>query len=135
MLCWVLVEQARHEHMSDEYKKRYIVVIVPRGPILGTEYTRPPMRTPQVVHNRTDRRGKVKRTNTDLPNTYRRSTTESIMHAIGQNILLIYPYFGIDFLQPHRFLNSKDSEAGTSFRLPAGKCISSLLGRYPYRNS
>ena len=40
----------------------------------------------------------VKQTNTDLPNTYRRSTTETIMHLIGQNILLIYPHFGIDFL-------------------------------------
>ena len=31
-------------------------------------------------------------------NTYRRSTTETIMHTIGQNILLNYPHFGIDFL-------------------------------------
>ena len=28
-LCWVLVEQARHEHMSDEYKNRYIIVVLP----------------------------------------------------------------------------------------------------------
>ena len=48
------------------------------------------------------------------------------MHPIGQNILLIYPHFGIDFLQPPRFLNWKDSESGTPFRLPTGKCISSL---------
>ena len=25
MLYWALVEQARHEHMSDEYKDRYII--------------------------------------------------------------------------------------------------------------
>ena len=25
MLYWVLVEQARHEHMSDEYKDWYII--------------------------------------------------------------------------------------------------------------
>ena len=25
MLCWVLDEQPRHEHMSDEYKDRYII--------------------------------------------------------------------------------------------------------------
>ena len=41
----------------------------------------------------------VQRTNTYLPNTYRRSSTATI-----------YPHFGIDFLQPPRFLNSKDSE-------------------------
>ena len=37
----------------------------------------------------------VKLTNTDLPNTYRSSTTETIMHPIDQNILLVYPHFGI----------------------------------------
>ena len=26
MLYWAFVEQARHEHMPDEYKKRYIIV-------------------------------------------------------------------------------------------------------------
>ena len=41
----------------------------------------------------------VKQINTDPPNTYRRSATETIIHPIGQNILLIYPLFGIDFLQ------------------------------------
>ena len=25
VLCWALAEQARHEHMSDEYKNRYLV--------------------------------------------------------------------------------------------------------------
>ena len=30
MLCWGVVEQARHEHMSDEYKKQYIID-VPRS--------------------------------------------------------------------------------------------------------
>ena len=28
-----VVEQARHEHMSDEYKKQYIIVDVPRSPL------------------------------------------------------------------------------------------------------
>ena len=79
---------------------------------------------------------------------YRRSTTETIMYPIGQNILLIYPYFGIAFLQPPQFINSEDSETvrlasylvisfplyGTSFRLTTGEIISSLLVRYPYRN-
>ena len=46
----------------------------------------------------TDQGWGVKPTNTDLPNTYRRSTTETIMHPIGQNVLLIHPHFGIDSL-------------------------------------
>ena len=29
VLCWALVEQARHEHMSDEYKNRYVIVVPP----------------------------------------------------------------------------------------------------------
>ena len=29
VLCWVLVEQARHEHMSDKYKTQYIIVVLP----------------------------------------------------------------------------------------------------------
>ena len=28
MLCWALVEQAPHEHMSDEYKDRYIIDVL-----------------------------------------------------------------------------------------------------------
>ena len=59
---------------------------------------------------RTGQRWEVKRTNADLPNTCRRSITETIIDPIGQNILLTYPHFGIDFLQPPRFLNSEDSE-------------------------
>ena len=27
MVCEALVEQARHEHMSDEYKNRYIIIV------------------------------------------------------------------------------------------------------------
>ena len=29
VLCRGLVEQARHEHMSDEYKDRYILIVPP----------------------------------------------------------------------------------------------------------
>ena len=28
MLYWALVEGARHEHMSDEYKDRYIIIVL-----------------------------------------------------------------------------------------------------------
>ena len=75
---------------------------------------------------------------------YRRSTTETIMHPIGQNILLIYPHFGIAFIQPPQFVNSEDSETvkldhflyslRNIIQTPTGKCISSLPGRYPDRN-
>ena len=27
VLCWGFVEQARHEHMSDEYQNRYIIIV------------------------------------------------------------------------------------------------------------
>ena len=39
MLCWVLVEQAGHEHMSDEYK-RPIYCSIAEAHTLGTKYTR-----------------------------------------------------------------------------------------------
>ena len=29
MLCWVLVEQARHEHMPDKYINRSIIIVLP----------------------------------------------------------------------------------------------------------
>ena len=76
---------------------------------------------------------------------YRRSSTETIMYPIGQNIPLVHLHFGIAFFEPHQFLNSETVRLasfliisfplyGTSFRLPTGKCISSLHARYPYRN-
>ena len=76
---------------------------------------------------------------------YRRSSTETIMYPIGQNIPLVHLQFGIAFFEPHQFLNSETVRLasfliisfplyGTSFRLPTGKCISSLHARYSYRN-
>ena len=35
MLCWVLVEQTGHEHMSDEYKRPIYYDSVTEAPILG----------------------------------------------------------------------------------------------------
>ena len=69
----------------------------------------------------------------------------------GQNnLLIIYPHFGIKFFQPPRLLKSENSENITVVRFLSSllniiqtfdgqctynkKCISSLLGRYPYRN-
>ena len=98
MLYWALVEQARHEHMSDEYKDQYLVYYysVVEAPILGLsdKYETTTVGSPtELVKG-----AQVKLTNTDLPNTYRRSTTETIMHPIGQIVLLItYRHFGNDF--------------------------------------
>ena len=50
VLCWVLLEQARHEHMSDEYKNRYIVVVLLKSPswVIQTN-TRPPELVPSEL--------------------------------------------------------------------------------------
>ena len=34
VLCWGLVEQAGHEHKSDEYKKRYTIDVPPSPALL-----------------------------------------------------------------------------------------------------
>ena len=54
MLCWVLVEQAPHEHMSDEYKIPIYQCSTLVIPILGTKYTRDhhigPQRTSELAN-------------------------------------------------------------------------------------
>ena len=40
MLCWDLVEQARHGHMSDEYKNRYIKYSIAEARILVVQTIR-----------------------------------------------------------------------------------------------
>ena len=63
--------------------------------ILGIKYMRHHNGLPTVL----TKRGKVKRINTGLPNTYRRSKLLKLpQHPIGQNSLLIYPHFCIDFV-------------------------------------
>ena len=39
MLYYGLDEQARHEHMSDEYKDRYVTIALLKRPLLGTIQT------------------------------------------------------------------------------------------------
>ena len=67
MLCWGLVEQARHEHMSDGYKNRYILDVPPSPPLVKVRDT-------TVDPSELNKRGKVKRTNTSLYN----ESTETI---------------------------------------------------------
>ena len=40
LLCWALVEQARHEHMSNEYKNRHFIDGPLVIPIMGIPKTR-----------------------------------------------------------------------------------------------
>ena len=84
MLYWVL-EQARHEHMSDEYI--YNKDDIAEAPILGLSGKH----ETTTVGSPTElvKGAQVKLTSTDIPNIYRRSTTKTIMYPIGQNILLI----------------------------------------------
>ena len=86
-----------------------------------------------------------------LPNSYHMMTLRKLSwYLIGQHSLLLYPHFGIDFFQPPRFRNSNNSKNVALDRFLSSllnnvqtsnsqctsnkKNISSLLGRYPYRN-
>ena len=60
VLCWGLVGQARHEHLLDEYKNRYIIDVLPSPPSVKVRDT-------TVVPSELNKRRKVKRMNTDLP--------------------------------------------------------------------
>ena len=66
MLFWVLVEQVLHEHMSDEYKSRYVIVVLlkPISWVLPDN-----TRSPQEFLYRSSERVQVNLTNTDLPKT------------------------------------------------------------------
>ena len=64
MLCWVSVEQARHKHMLDEYKTRYIVTVL----LQTTSWIyQANTRSPHLVPSELIKGAEVKRTNTDLP--------------------------------------------------------------------
>ena len=64
VLCWGLVKQARHQHMSYEYKIRFII----GGP--PPPSSRVKVRdTIIMVPSELNKEEKVKRTNTGLPNT------------------------------------------------------------------
>ena len=63
VLYWVLVEQAGHEHMSDEYKRPIYYYSTLVFPILGTKCTRDHHSVPSKLA----KGGEFKMTNTDLP--------------------------------------------------------------------
>ena len=66
MLYWALVEQAPHEHMSDEYKDRYIIQCC-RSPHPGSIG---PTRDHHMIPTELTLSGKIMRQNNNLPNTY-----------------------------------------------------------------
>ena len=73
--------------MSDEYKDRYTIIALLKTP---PRYYTDNEKTPQwFPPNRTKRVTSSDRTK-DLPNTYSRSTAETTMNPIGQNIRVIY---------------------------------------------
>ena len=72
-LCWELVEQARHEHMSDEYKHQYIIDLLPSPSLVKVRDT-------TVVPSELNKRGKVKRTRPPKYVSYN-ETTETIISS------------------------------------------------------
>ena len=88
MLYYGFGEQARHEHMSDEYKDRYIIIALLKTP---PRYYRQYNTT---VSSNTELNKRVVRSSTtkDLPNTHRRSTAETAMNPIGQTFPVIHTH-------------------------------------------
>ena len=73
VLCWGLVEQARHEHMSDEYKSQYIIDVPPSPSRVKV------CDTTVVPSELLSNRGKVKRTSRPLKYVLYIETKESII--------------------------------------------------------
>ena len=86
MLYCGFAEQARHEHMSDEYKDRCIISALLKIP---PRYYRQ-YKTPLVLITRLNKKVLWSNTTKDLPNTHRRSTTETAMNPIGQAFPVIH---------------------------------------------
>ena len=79
-------EEARHEHMSDEYEDRYIIRTLPKTtPRYYSQYR-------EHLESNVPNWTRVVRSDTtkDLPNTHRRSTAETAMNPIGQTFSVIH---------------------------------------------
>ena len=92
MLYWALVSQARHEHMSDEYKDRYINAVFwyspPWVPNILEITTVGPQRTDLTGEGQAD-----KQRISQIRTRNSRSTAETIMNPIGQSFPLICLHF------------------------------------------
>ena len=90
MLYYGFGEQARHEHMSDEYKDRYIIItLLKTSMVLQKIYE-------NTLSPHTELNKRVVRSNTtkDLPNTHRISTAETAMNPIGQTFPVTHIHLG-----------------------------------------
>ena len=90
MLYYGFGEQARHEHMLNEYKDRYIIIaLLKTPPRYYKQYN-------TTVSSNTELNKRVVRSNTtkDLPNTHRRSTVETAMNPMGQTFPVIHIHLG-----------------------------------------
>ena len=90
--------------MSDEYKDRYIIITLLKTP--PRYYTDNAKNTTVFPANGT-RGGSSSDRTKDLPNTYSRSTAETSMNPIVQNIPVIYLHFEGTSEQATYFPNQK----------------------------
>ena len=86
MLYYGFGEQAQHEHMSDEYYNRYIIIALLKTLL---RYYRQYNTTVSSTY-RTEQEGGPVKTTKNLPNTHRRSTAETAMKPIGQTFPVIH---------------------------------------------
>ena len=112
MLYYGLGEQARHEHMSDEYKDRYIIItLLKTSLVLQATYE-----NTLSPHTELDERVVRSNMTKDLPNTHRRSTAETAMNPIGQTFPVIHIHLGGNSEQPPQLLNVGRFETSSDMR-------------------
>ena len=115
MLCWGLVQQARYEHMSDEYKNQYIFYVPPSSLLVKVRDT-------TVFPSEPNKRGEVKGINTALSNTYHITKLRKLSyHSISHNSLLIYPHFGIESFHIRLGINWYDCQSSLLRSAEQGK--------------
>ena len=112
MLYYGFGEQARHEHMSNEYKDRHIIIALLKTP---PRYYRQYNTT---VSSNTELNRRVVRSNItkDLSNTHRRSTAETAMNPICQTFPVIHIHLGGNSEQPPQLLNVGTFETSSGMR-------------------
>ena len=82
MLYWALVEQARHEHMPDKYKNRYIIIVLLKPPSWIYQTNRSP---PQLVPSELIKGAQVKSVSTMI-------APPKTVEGMNQKINNIYHY-------------------------------------------
>ena len=99
--------------MSDEYNDRYIIrTLLKTPPRYYSQYREHLECTYQTNWTRVVRSNTTK----DLPNTHRRSTTETVMNPIGQTIPVIHIHLVSNSEQPPQLLNVGTFETSSDKR-------------------